>query len=202
MAALKVIQRAFGDTWEGIASVLACNLFWLLAQLLIIPGPPATLALFYYANRLANQEAADFSDFWRAFWRYWGPAWRWGLVNYLVIAILYFDERLTGAIGPVVQGFYLASLAVWFLLQIYTLALLFEQDSPSVLQALRNAAVMLGRNITFSLVFGIVLALILLAGVPLFMLTFAFGGMLIASAGSHAVLNRIGTFRASSTSIM
>ncbi len=191
---LVVLRRALADTWNAIATVLLVNLFWLLSQLLIIPGPPATLAIFYYANRLAHQEAADFADFWRAFRSYWGPAWRWGLLTYLVIAILFFDERLTGRTGaasPAIQGFYLALLSAWLLLQLFTLPLLFEQDRPSLRQALRNAAVMLGRNIVFSVLLGVLLSLLLLAGIPLFMLTFAFGGMLLASAGNHAVIDRL-----------
>lgn len=198
--AFRVFLQALKDTYEDIWLVLVCNLIWLLSQLLILPGPPATVALFYYANRLANGEAVDLSDFWRAMRRYWWVAWRWGILNYLLIAILVADwifiGRFTvGASSQFVQGLYLAGLVIWLLLQIYTLPFLFEQNTPGVRQALRNGAVLLGKNIGFSVVLGLLLGLLLVAGVPLFMLSFAFGGMILASAGNHAVLNRLEAYK-------
>ena len=90
-AALSIVGGAFKDVWGDIWTMLVCNLLWLLANLLVIPGPPATLALVHYTNRLAHGEVADFSDFWEAFRGYWGPAWRWGAVNLGVVAFLLGD---------------------------------------------------------------------------------------------------------------
>jgi hypothetical protein len=96
----------------------------------------------------------------------------------------------------ILQGLYLALLAAWLLVQLYALPFLLEQDTPGVFQALRNGAVMLGRNIRFSVMFGFLLGLALLLGIPVFMLSVAFGGVLIALAGNHAVLNRLEIYRA------
>lgn len=195
-AAFKVIGEAFKDTWSDLWTVLVCNLVWLISQVFIVPGPPATLALFYYANRLANGETADLSDFWQAFKRYWSVAWRWGLLNYTLLAVLTGDFVLMGSLrqkslGQLVQGLYLVILAAWLLVQLFVLPFLFEQETPGVKQALRNGAVMLGKNITFSLTLGVFLAVLLVGGIFVFMLSFAFGGMLTASAANHAVLDRL-----------
>lgn len=200
MNALAVLRQALKDAWSDLWTVLVCNLVWLLAQLLIIPGPPATVALFYYSNQVAKGEQADFGDFWYGFRHYWKPAWRWGILNDVLLAILLGDYLLTGrlshgAAGHLIQGFYLATLGIWLLIQLLMLPFLLEQETPNVRQALRNGAVMLGKNIGFSVILGILLALILLAGIPIFMLSFAFGGMLLASAGNHAVLNRLAVYR-------
>ncbi len=195
-AAFRVFLQALKDSYDDIWLVLVCNLIWLIAQLLILPGPPATVALFYYANRLANDEPVDLGDFWRAIWQYWWVGWRWGIINYVLIAVLAVDGLYTGHLSQsipahFIQGLYLAGLAIWLLLQVFSLPFLFEQDTPGVKQALRNGAVLLGRNVGFSMTLGLLLGLLLLVGVPLFMLSFAFGGMILASAGSHAVLNRL-----------
>jgi hypothetical protein len=195
-AVFQIVRDAFLDVWGDVWTVLACNLLWTVANLLIVPGPPATLALVYYANRLAHDEVADLGDFWRAFLRYWGPAWRWGSANLAVIALLLGDLILTGRSAEdfwsqYLQGLYLALLAGWLVLQFFALPFLFEQETMSVRMALQNGAVMIGRNPGFAVALTGLLALLLLVGTLAFMLSFAFGAVLIACAGNRAVLDRL-----------
>jgi hypothetical protein len=194
LTALKILGLAFRDTWQEFWTILIVHLLFLLGNILIIPGPPATLALFFYGNRIVHGEVANERDFLNAVRRYWGPAWHWGLINLVVIGLLLGDYYLTGrlashpSIASFLQGLYVALLAGWLLLQLFTLPFLFEQEQPSVPQALRNAAIFLRRNPIFALVLALGLGLSLAAGVLTFMLTFAFGGALVAFAGNRAVL--------------
>ena len=191
-AALKTLGYSFRDTWQQLGTILIVHLLFLFGNLLIIPGPPATLALFFYANRIAHGETANERDFLNAIRSYWKPAWRWGFLNLLVIGLLVGDYSLTGKLhsdtGYFIQGLYIVLLAGWLLLQVFTLPFLLEQKQPLVLQALRNATVFIGRNLIFVLVLALLLGLSLAAGVLTFMLTFVFGGALVAFAGNHAVL--------------
>lgn len=192
----QVIGSAFQDVWADLWTVLLVNLVWLLSNALIIPGPLATLGIFYYANRLAHGEVADLDDFWIGVRRYWKPAVGLGLINAVLMAVLIGDTLLTGWMGGTllthyIQGLYLALLAIWMLVQLYAIPFLFEQQTPSVTQALRNGAVMLGRNVGFSAGLSLATGFILVAGSFLFMLSLAFGGMFLASLGNHAVLNRM-----------
>jgi hypothetical protein len=86
-------------------------------------------------------------------------------------------------------------LGVWLLLQLYVLPLLFEQEVPSIKLALRNGAVMLGRNPLFSATLGALLVLALLVGTLLFAVSLAAGGVFLALVGNHAVLNRLAAHR-------
>jgi len=90
-----------------------------------------------------------------------------------------------------IQGFYITLLAGWFLLQLFALPFLFEQKQPSVLQAMRNAAVFIRKNLILALALTLLLILSLTAGTLAFMLTFVFGGALIAFASNHAVLEHL-----------
>ncbi|HJQ15310.1 MAG TPA: hypothetical protein VJ830_11230 [Anaerolineales bacterium] len=192
--AFKILGLAFRNTWQELWTILVIQLLFLLAVILVIPAPPAILALFHYGNRVAHDESANERDFLRSIHQYWRPAWRWGLMNILIIGLLtgdyYLVENLTNHTMSMsfVQGLYLTLLASWLLLQLFTLPFLFEQTEPQVLQALRNAAVFLKRNLILAIVLGLLLALSLMAGALLFMLTFAFGGAFLAFAGNHAVL--------------
>ncbi|RPJ26572.1 MAG: hypothetical protein EHM33_11140 [Chloroflexi bacterium] len=192
--ALKILGLSFRDTWQEFGTILIVHLLFLLGTVLIIPGPPATLALFFYGNKIARGETANERDFLHAIRAYWGPAWRWGFINLAVIGLLIGDYYLTGKLASnsntvhFIQGLYIALLAGWLLLQIFTLPFLFEQEQPAVLQALRNAAVFIRSNLLFVLVLALLLGLSLAAGMLTFMLTFAFGGALVAFAGNRAVL--------------
>jgi hypothetical protein len=192
-----VVGASFRDLWQDIFMSLACSLLWLIANALIIPGPPATMTLFYYGNRQAHGEMTNFFDLWRDFRRTWRVGWRWGILNLLVFAMLLGDIHFTGGLSwsstviLYAQGFYLAVIGFWLLVQVYALAFLREQAKPSISMALRNSAVLLGRNIGFSVVLGALLGLILLVGLPLFMLSGFFGGVFLAGVGNHAVLLQI-----------
>ncbi len=194
---LPLAGRSFSDIWADVWNALLVNLLWTFGMLLVIPGPPATLALFYFANRKARGEVVEAGDFWSCFWSSWGAGWRWGLIAYGVSLLLYGDYRITmrftGLSGGLVQGLYLVLLIVWIMIQLYSLPFLFEQRSPSVLQALRNGAVMLGRNPFFTLALALLLWLILIAGTLLFMLTFVIGGLFIALLANYVVLYRLDT---------
>lgn len=198
--ALSIVGGAFKDVWGDIWTMLVCNLFWLLANFLIIPGPPATLALVHYTNRLSHGEVADFSDFWEAFRGYWGPAWRWGAVNLGVMAFLLGDLLLTSRSGQGIwqqylQGLYIALLVAWLGIQFFALPFLFEQETMSVRQALRNAVALIGNNLAFAFLLGVILFLILIAGIITFVLSFAFGAVFLACASNRAVLNRLAAYQ-------
>jgi len=194
MSAIKILGLALRDTWQEFWTILIVHLLFLLGNILVITGPPATLALFYYGNRIARGEIATERDFLHAVREYWGPAWRWGVINLAVIGLLTGDYYLVGRLteniemAAFIQGLYVALLAVWLLLQLFALPFLFEQKQPLVLQALRNAAVFIRRNLIFVFVLALLLLLSLTVGTLAFMLTFAFGGAFVAFASNRAVL--------------
>lgn len=197
--AWSVLRAALRDTWDDLFTTAVCNLLWLFFNLVLVTGPPATVALFYYANRLAHGEPTGVGDFLRAVRRYFGVGWRWGLVNGVLLFLLVGDVILTGQLSQsagarLAQGFFLAGLLAWLLLQLYTLPFLFEQETPSVRLALRNGAAMLGNNLLFSVALGVWLGGILLLGTLLFMLSLAAGSVFLALVGNHAVLNRLNAY--------
>src|SRR5690242_10176583 len=143
-AALRTIGLAFRDVWQELWTILIVHLIFLFGNLLIVTGPPVTVALFFYGNRIAHGESANERDFLNAIRKYWKPTWRWGFMNLLVIALLTGDYYLTGKLthdsntARWIQGLYITLLSIWILLQMFSLPFLFEQEQPSVIQALRN----------------------------------------------------------------
>jgi hypothetical protein len=196
-AALKTFGLAFRDVWKEMWTILIVHLVFLFGNILLIAGPPVTVALFFYGNRIAHGEMADQSDFFQAIRSFWKPAWRWGFLNLLIFGILLGDYYLTGKIvrdpgtAYFVQGLYITLIAAWLLIQIFALPFLFEQERPLVFQALRNSLVFIRKNPIFVVVLALLLVLSLALGTLAFMLTFAFGGALIAFASNHAVVEHL-----------
>jgi hypothetical protein len=200
-AAWSVMRSAVGDAATDPLTTAAVNLMWIAGNLLIVTGPPSTVGLFYVANRLAHGEAADPGDFIHAARRTFGASWRWGLINAAVLFFLVGDVILTGRLARpdrawLFQSLYLAATAGWLLLQLFALPFLFEQERPIVRQALRNGALMIGRNLTFSAALLVLLALGLAASVVLFLVLFAAGAPIVALVGNHAVIDRLAAARA------
>ena len=173
------------------------NLSWLLLNILVVTGPPATLALFYTTNRVAHGEVVGPSDFFRVLPRYFGLAWRWGALQIVALALLAGDIYLSGRLGGdsllgrLAQGLYLGALAIWLLLQLYVLPFLFEQEEPVLRQALGNGLRMMSTNPLFTLILGVLVLVALSVGTGLFLLSVAAGSFLVASVANHAVLDRL-----------
>lgn len=192
-----IIRAALRDIADDLFVTAVVNLLWLILTLLIVAAPPAIVALFYVGNRKAHGEVTEVSDFFFALRHYFWPAWRWGLVNVIILLFLWGDVVLTGYLSQspfarFAQGFYLILLVIWLFLQLYALPLIFEQEQPSLRLAWRNAAVMLGQNVGFSLALAVALAAVLLVSTVFFLVIMAAGGILVALVANHAVLNRLG----------
>ena len=190
----QIIKTALQDIWDDIWAVLVINLIWTFCVLTIIPGPPATLALFRYANRLVHGEIVEVKDFTSELKRCWGAGWRWGLINLPVCAVLIGDiflsnqNNMSSTVFPYVQSFYIALLVIWLLLQTWVLSFMVEQEQPQVKTAFRNSFLMLRSNFSFSIAYAFELILMILFGAVLFMSIFAVGGVLLADVGNRAVL--------------
>ncbi len=195
-SAVRVVRAGLSAVWSDLWTALVCEFIWLLSIALILPAPPATVALFYFTNRQAHGEVAGLGDFWEGLRRYWLPAWRWGAVNLVMLLILGGDIYLLNkgqmtALNYFLQGFYLVCLTGWVIIQFYTLPFLLEQEKPAVFTALRNGALMFARNPGFTLWVILLLLLLCAAGTVLFLLSLGFGGALVAATGNRAVLDRL-----------
>ena len=200
--ALQVVRAAIVDLWDNAFLVIFCSLVWLFLVLLIIPGPPATIAIFSISRSIvANEYLLEFRDYLRAVWRNFGVGWRWAAINIPVLLILAVDIRVvpqmfsTTIAASIQLAFYLA-LGFWIVVNWYALAFLFQQEKASVLQALRNGGVVLLRYPGFSLVLIVATAALLALTFVFVIVNMLFGPMLMGLISTHAVISRLEIFRA------
>ncbi|MGQ9491581.1 MAG: DUF624 domain-containing protein [Anaerolineae bacterium] len=143
---LRLFARAIALWWREFPFLLVLNLVWLLAQVTVVLGPPATAALVAVAGRVADGELTDCGDFWRALQANFGTAWRWGLAQGLVYGVLGFNlvayaGRDGASLLSLRYAWTLLALA-WFAVNLYFWPLHFEQIDRRFTITLSNAAKM------------------------------------------------------------
>lgn len=152
-----IFVRVCQTLWDDMFTLMLCNLLWLLAQILIIPGPPATAALFTVTNRAAHGSFARVSDFWAAFKSLFWESWKWGALNLLAILILGVAALFYGSGGfAPPTGYMLVSanlmlLGIWLFAQLFAFPFWLEQVDKRIWLAVRNALVSLAVNLPITL---------------------------------------------------
>ena len=200
--ALQVVRAAIVDLWDHAFLVIFSSLVWLFLVLLIIPGPPATLAIFSISRSIvANEYLLEFRDYLRAVWRNFGVGWRWAGINIPVLIIIAVDIRVvpqmvSASLAVSLQMALYFALALWLIVNWYALAFLFQQEKPSVLQALRNGGVLLFRHPWFSLLLAILTAILIALSFVFVIVNMLFGPMLVGLIATHAINDRLEIFRA------
>jgi len=157
---LKLFARAIGLWWREFAFLLVLNLLWLLAQVTVVLGPPATAALVAVAGRVADGNLTDFGDFWGALRANFVAAWRWGLAQWLAYGVLGFNlvayaDREGVGILALRYAWTLLAFA-WFAVNLYFWPLHFEQADRRFATTLGNAVKMALLNADLTLICALV----------------------------------------------
>jgi uncharacterized membrane protein YesL len=198
-----IVVRAITTLWENAFLSIFCSLVWLFLTLLIVPGPPATIAIYSMAWRVVSREPLiDFSDYLKDILKYFGVGWRWAAVNLPVLIILLVDIRtlpnlLPPFIAATTQVFTYVILAMWLVLNWLALAFLFQQKEVSLSQAFRNAGVMLLNHPFYTLIVVIITVVLLWLSLLMVIVNLLFGPMFIGLVATIAVDDRLALFRES-----
>lgn len=142
-ASLRVIGRSFVDWWDGWLDTVVMTLVWVVAQVTVILGPPATFGVYYVIHDMVvDGQAQGIPGMIRGARMYFGKAWLWGLINLLVVGILVINIYFYGGIkafwGLYLQVFVLMVLLVWIMTQFYALAYFMELETKSLWTAMKN----------------------------------------------------------------
>lgn len=122
MNAFAILAFATRRWWDEYISVILLSALWLLAQVLVIPGPPATAALYAMTREMYDGRYWGATDVWAAFKAHFWPAWKWGALNWLVIGVGLYNVSTFWYVSGVWRGLrvvWLAALAVWLALNTF-----------------------------------------------------------------------------------
>ncbi|MCS7054616.1 MAG: DUF624 domain-containing protein [Thermoflexales bacterium] len=199
--AFRVVVKTFKDIWGEMFNLVLMNVFTMLCIAVVIPGPPAVMALYAVCNRIANDYAISWEHYFAAFREHFRKGWLYAIAALVITALIFFNFWWYGAtFGDAVwvqwvQGAWLAAAFFWLVINFYVHAFYMEQQDRRWRIALRNSALVAGANPLFTLTLLAVagaLMIVALAITPLFILL---GLTTWAMLGSEAVVNRVNLYR-------
>lgn len=161
------LQNQLLDTYLMAADFIVLNVIWFVVSIPIITAFPALMGLVYTTNRLAHDKTINWRLFFEGFRTYFWLSFRWGLLNLIVVIVLFsnllFYTQVTGDWVIWVRAIFITLMTFWLSLQMYVLPLLLEQEKPQLRRAFANSLVILIRRPVYTLwqalVIGIIAAL-------------------------------------------
>ena len=187
--------RAVRAWWGEFLFLLVLNFVWLLAQLTVVLGPPATLGLYVVAKKVLDRDLVGFEDFWPAFRQGFGRAWLWGGAQLVVYGILGFNLFVYGnrpGTGFLTLRYtWILLLLVWFVLNLYYWPLNLAQSDRRFSTTLSNAAKMAVLNPGFTLLYLLVALLFIAGSIISALLLGAVLGVWLALWGTLVVQDRL-----------
>ncbi len=194
-APLRIIVDSFVDWWDDWIAIVVLNLVWALCWVTIILGPPATLALYYATNQVARGMAFDYKELIAIAEKYFLQSWLWALSNLVIVVILIVNVQFYGsgqAFGNVaIQELSIFLVAVWLIVQFYTLPYFIEQSDKRLRVAWQNSLFTLFKSPVYTLVLAVFTALVVAVSGFLIVPAFLGGPCLIAVLGNNAVRDRL-----------
>lgn len=195
------LSLGMAELWQAGYQTLAIivSIVGLLPLLLL---PPAMAGLWNAANRIAEELAIHWSDYWEGFRRYFWKSLVLALVNIVVLAILVANVwfyapgnnpwNINSALSMVIQIFFVILTTLWLVYQMYPMAMLLEQTDQRLRTAFRNAGVLLltrpGFSILLALVLAIAIAISTYLVIPWFVLTLSFIAAVCNKAVKHLLV--------------
>jgi uncharacterized membrane protein YesL len=180
---LRLLPRAIRLWWREFAFLIVLNFIWLLCQLTVVLGGPATAGLVYIGRRVVDGELIGLDDFWHGVKRNFAAGLRWMLLQVLVYGVLGFNLWFyAGREGVAVLSLRYAWTImglVWFAINLYYWPLHFEQADRRFRTTLSNATKMafLNPNATILYTVAALLLIVVCVGTGV-LLGFALGAWL------------------------
>jgi len=139
------------QTWrlwsQNAVHIAFFNCIWLVLQLPIVMAPAATAAMYALAHRMADGELVTPKDLWTTLREMFIPAWKFALVNLLVLAIvlgnLWFARGRDGNLWSILRMIWTLTAIVWLTATSLYWPLWLAESDRSVGNTLRNCFVLM-----------------------------------------------------------
>lgn len=221
--ALLITWRSLRNLWDEFAFLIALNVLWTLNVLLLavpvfglrnaglswvlaltaiilLPLPVITAGLCFVANQITRGLAVGWATFATGVRRYWAKSLLVALINVVVLFLIAVNVRFylvvtQGQWAAVVLSAWIVVAFYWLLAQLYWFPMLLEMKDERLFLALRNALAMVIVTPGFSIVLGLIVALLIAACVLLTVPAALFLAVLLMLIANHATRSRIAHVR-------
>jgi hypothetical protein len=163
----QIIKNSAGDFWDELLYLVIFNILWMIGVFLIIPYPFVTFGLFFVAHEVSEGKGIKLGTFFSQAGRVWKQAYLWGIINLVVMVIIWSNINFYGQINAgwasIVQMFTIALFIAWLVLQLFTLAFYPRLTEPRFKPATRNAMVAIARYPGSAVLLVLVIVLLVIA---------------------------------------
>ena len=198
---LRIVWSGVIASYEEMLLLALLSLLVCACWLIIIPGPPATAALYCVANRIASERRVNFDVFKEGFRRYFVRSWIISAISLgmlaIIISSLFFYTGLPAQFPQWMQALSVVMLYIliaWLAMQIYLFPVLIEQNLR-VWMVFRNALYLAFASPVYTGVLLAALAVIVLLCGLTTILFFLIAPALVAVISSVALQDRLAYFR-------
>ncbi|NIM94075.1 MAG: DUF624 domain-containing protein [Anaerolineales bacterium] len=170
-SALRIVRSAFRIWWDNLVHMTFFNTLWILAQFLIITGPPATAAMYALTVQFMERDLIVPKDFFLALKSMFLPAWKWGALNILIFAILVMNFAGSifqeGEIWFCLRGIWIVMGILWYILNLFYWPLWLSEHDQRLINTYRNSLVMLLRMPMLVITISVISAVLIVASIVL-----------------------------------
>lgn len=167
--AFKIIGRAIALWWSHFMILVFFNIIWLILQIPIVTGPPATAAMYVIALRVVDEDIIVLRIGWDTLLKMFFPAIKWGAVNFLVVIALLVNfwayQNFTGT-GWVILRLAWGTIGLgWFAVNLFYWPFWLFQEDSSMGTTIKNCFLFLAKRPLFSLTLTIISTLLIIGSV-------------------------------------
>ncbi len=193
---LKVFGRSAVDWYDAWLDMTLIGIVWLVAQVTIVLGPPATFGVYYVVDSMVRTgDNPGVKGLFEGARKYFLKGLAWGALNWLAAAIavvnFWFYSSLESTFGIIARTFIGILAVLWAVMQFYTAPFIMAQENENLFLALRNSLYLVLASLPFTL--GLMVFVVLIIALSGVLILPAFLGlpMLIAVLGCRALYDRL-----------
>lgn len=132
MRFLRLFLRGLKDAYDQFVLVMIVSVLWWVCALLVIPGPPATVALFRMMDPRNAVQMPELADFFRVLREHFRTAWGIAIFTVPVIVVLAWNMlffRNTDSVFAIMVPLWFVMIAIVFVLMVYAFATVAAMES-------------------------------------------------------------------------
>jgi len=146
----QALKQSLQIWWKDLVHLTLLHFLWVVCQLLIVTGPPATAALYILVGKVMDGELLSGRDIWLVFRAVFIPAWKWAACNLAVLGVLsgylWWSRTQVGILADALSFLTLFALTFWLAANIYYWPVWLAQTDKSVRNTFRNTFVIVMSN--------------------------------------------------------
>jgi uncharacterized membrane protein YesL len=128
----RLFLRGLKDAYDQFVLLMIVSVLWWVCAALIVPGPPATVALFRMMDPRNAIQMPEVADFFRILRQNFRTAWMVALFTVPVIVVLTWNMlffRETDSIFAIMVPLWFVMIAITFMLMMYAFATVAAMES-------------------------------------------------------------------------